>query len=161
MEFILLLKKLKEISPDAAYTKRSRHAILETLPALRPWQSPWQIFMHSLQFGSAIALAGVLLVLVLGGFSTWRFLSPFGLASLDPGSLRAEAEAIDAQLHLASVSYNENLEAADGMAAAESPADDKAAAKKQAEEEAKNLGLVPVTSSTEMTLNDVLGELAE
>lgn len=160
MEPIHLLKKLKEVSPDKAYTKRSRYAILETLPAAGR-QTPWQMLVHSLQFGSAVALAGVLLVLVLGGFSTWRFLSPFGLASLDPGSLKAEAEAIEAQIHLANVTYNDPAPEARLMTDPEAPVAEKGNAEKQAEQEAKSLGLVSVTSSTEMTLDDVLAKLAE
>ena len=60
--------------------------------------------MNALQSGSAIALTGALLFLLIGGFSIARFLETSG--GLDPYSLRAEAEAIDIQIQLAQLAYD-------------------------------------------------------
>jgi hypothetical protein len=51
--------------------------------------------------------AGVFVILLVGGFSTWKFLSPLHVESLDPAGLRAEAHAIDIQIQLADIAYPE------------------------------------------------------
>jgi hypothetical protein len=66
--------------------------------------------MHNVQIGSAIALTALLFVVGFGGFSAWKALSPFRLASLDVANLRAEAEAVsDIQVRLDGVAYAELL----------------------------------------------------
>jgi hypothetical protein len=167
-----LLKQLKHLKPDEAYTLRSRNVILETLPADEvPVLTPWRVFTHSLQFGSSIAMVGIFLILVFGGFSTWSFLSPFRLTSLDPASLRAEAEAVDIQLEIANIRYAPVAKTAPSptaMSIAAEPSEpaplkeNEAAIKAQAETEAKNLGILPASSSqSEATVDDVLEELAQ
>lgn len=99
------LKILRRITPDAEFSRRSRETILG-LPAIAPLR-PWKIFTTSIQFGSAIALTAVLLLVILGGISAWKYLSPFRLSSLDPASLKAEAEAVDIQIELSTLSYTE------------------------------------------------------
>ncbi|MEK7110922.1 MAG: hypothetical protein AAB867_03645, partial [Patescibacteria group bacterium] len=96
MELTELLKKIRTLKADSDYVRSSRAAIVGEAG----WQtgtlrksSPWQVLVHGLQFGSAVTLASIFVVLVIGGFSTWKFLSPFRLASLDPVGLRAEAQA--------------------------------------------------------------------
>jgi len=111
MDLFHELKKFKKIDPDPAYVRRSREMILSSIPE-DPVLSPWRILVHSVQFGSAVTLAVVLLMLVLGGFSAWRFLSPFKLSSLDPASLKAEAQAIDIQIQLTKINYEEAQKAA-------------------------------------------------
>jgi hypothetical protein len=107
MELIELLKKLQRIAPDDEYAVRSRTLILSTEPAQRPLVRAWRLVLHSIQFGSAIALVSVLFILIIGGFSAWQLFSPFKLSSLDPASLRAEAQAIDIQIQLTDVAYSE------------------------------------------------------
>ncbi len=99
MELHEALKKLKEIKPDHEYAARSRNLLLRNYETriARP-ANAWQFILQNLQAGSVMALAGILLLLVAGGFSNWTFLSPLGLSSLDPSSLRAEADAIDIQI---------------------------------------------------------------
>lgn len=101
------LKQLKKILPSREYAARSRAFILGVAQeALRPRLTVWQFVMQNLQIGSAIALTGLLLLLGFGGFSAWKFLSPLGVASLDPANLRAEAEAVrDFQVALNSIQY--------------------------------------------------------
>lgn len=95
------IKKLKEILPSREYADSSRRAILAAE------QYPKWTFVgsltESLSTGVAIVLAGALLVLVMGGFSS---LNPFNLKSLDPAGLKAEAEAIDIQIRLSNLDYN-------------------------------------------------------
>jgi hypothetical protein len=107
MNLFETLRQLKKIYPDNEYTRRVRQHILSSaqetaMPRLTLAQFLWQ----NLQLGSAIALTGLLLLLGFGGFSAWRFLSPYGLNSLDPANLRAEAGAVnDIQVALNSVQY--------------------------------------------------------
>jgi len=100
MNSLEILKKLKEIVPDRYYAERSRTQILATERPRR--LSPWRIFAESLEAGSAMVLAGALLVLILGGFSGINVLN---IASLNPTSLKAEADAIDMQIQLTDLSY--------------------------------------------------------
>jgi hypothetical protein len=102
------LKQLKKLLPSEDYTLRSRAFILATEQELAPLPklTVWQFVVQNLQMGSAIALTALLLLFGLGGFSAWKFLSPFGLRSLDPSGLRAEADAIqDIQVALKTVQY--------------------------------------------------------
>jgi hypothetical protein len=101
------LKKLTFIKPDKDYSKRSRSVILSMLQDMpRPRVTLWQFVMQNVQLGSAIALTGLLLLLGFGGFSAWKAFSPFGINSLDPANLRAEADAVkDIEVALNSVQY--------------------------------------------------------
>jgi len=95
------IQKLKEILPGREYAESSKRAIFAVE------QYPKWSFMgsltESLSTGVAIVLAGALLIMVMGGFSS---LSPFNLKSLDPAGLKAEAEAIDIQIRLSNLDYN-------------------------------------------------------
>lgn len=95
------IKKLKEILPGREYAENSKRTILaaEQYPK---WSFIGSL-TESLGTGMAIVLAGALLVLVMGGFSS---LNPFSLKSLDPAGLKAEAEAIDIQIRLSNLDYN-------------------------------------------------------
>jgi hypothetical protein len=99
------LNKLSAIVPDGEFAQRSRKQILGNVPTAA--RTPWRLFQESLRFGSAVALASVLLIVALGGFATWRSLSPFHISSLDPAGLRAEAQAIDIQVEVANIGYVE------------------------------------------------------
>src|SRR3989344_3871601 len=94
MDILRTLKQLKKIEPDSGYTRRSRSMIVESPVTEQPLWSPWLVLVHGLEFGSAIALTGVFLILVLGGVSLWKNLSPYKLTSLDPAALQAEPEAV-------------------------------------------------------------------
>lgn len=102
MNSLDILKKLKEIAPERYYMERSRTQILTTE---RPRKlSAWKVLVESLEAGSAMVLAGALLVLIFGGFSG---IKPLNIASLNPTNLRAEADAIDMQIQLTNISYND------------------------------------------------------
>lgn len=95
------IKKLKEILPSREYAENSKRTIFvaEQYPK---WTFVGSL-TESLSTGVAIVMAGTLLVLIMGGFSS---LNPFSLKSLDPAGLKAEAEAIDIQIRLSSLDYN-------------------------------------------------------
>jgi hypothetical protein len=140
-----ILKQLKKITPDREYSLHSRISILSLAPGMkRP--SVWQVLVNSFQFSTAVALASLLFILVLGGFSTLKFLSPFHPAGVEIGSIRAEAEAVDAQLQLTGITYvaqaAENGELTD-----------------EAKERAADMGIP--ASSSETTIDDVLDILSE
>ncbi len=101
------LKNLRFIKPDEGYSARSRNVITSMIQDTpRPRITLWQFVLQNIQLGSAIALTGLLLLLGFGGFSAWKSFSPFGINSLDPANLRAEADAVkDIEVALNSVEY--------------------------------------------------------
>lgn len=109
MKYIIaLLKKLKHIEADSSYTRDSRRVILSVPGDARETPlTAWRILANSFHIGSTIVLTGLLIILVLGGFSAGKFLTPFRLSSLDVDSLQAEAEAIDIQIQLTDFEYQE------------------------------------------------------
>lgn len=102
MDSLKILKQLKKIEPEKAYTERSLRSILSTERPRR--LSFWRVMAESLEAGSAIVLVGAFLVLILGGFSGIRSLN---FTNLNPSSLKAEAEAIDIQIQLANLHYQD------------------------------------------------------
>lgn len=107
MDPLNILKQLKKLEPDPEYTRASRRTILartEAREAYAPF-SIGKILIGAFQTGSTIVLTGILLVLILGGFSAGRLLTPFKFSGLSPDSLRAEADAIDIQIKLTDLSY--------------------------------------------------------
>jgi hypothetical protein len=105
-DLISKLKRLQSITPDPDYTRHSRSLLIKT-PIAPKSLSLWRVVVTSFQSGSVIALTAILLLVILGGFSAWQAISPFRLGSLDPASLRAEAEAIDMQIELTNLVYPE------------------------------------------------------
>jgi len=102
MNNLEILKKLRKISTDPLYAERAKMRILNTPQPKRI--SVWRIIFESLEVGSAIVLAGAFLILILGGFSGLKVLN---VATLNPTTLKAEAEAIDAQISLANLNYED------------------------------------------------------
>ncbi|RJQ28902.1 hypothetical protein C4571_02580 [Candidatus Parcubacteria bacterium] len=111
-KFLSIIQKLKYIEAEADYTARSRRFIL-SISADREPKNFWELFLHTAQVGAAVALTGLLIFLILGGFSGWKSLSPLRLSSLDPASLKAEAQAIDIQIRLTNLQYQEPLSASE------------------------------------------------
>ncbi len=161
MDLLSLLKKFKNIQADPSFVAETRRALLESpFPARRP--STWQILAQSLEFGSAIVLAGLLLVAVLGGVSAWRFLSPLKMDGLDPTALQAEAQAVDMQLELTRIHYSESASAGAGAAGPKAASQEPATtAHKTAEKQAQTMGLAPATSSPEPNIDETLDLLSE
>ena len=71
MDIFDTLKKLQRIEADREYTKKSRRLILSVKreSAQTPFGLLGRLILQTFQFGSTIALAGLLLVLVVGGFT--------------------------------------------------------------------------------------------
>jgi hypothetical protein len=103
MNLIELLKQFKHVEPDRDFSRKSRDIILGSRTSFRA--NAWTLFAQNLEFGVSVALASLLIVMVVGGFSAWSILSPFPISNLDPAGLRAEAEAIDIQIRLTHLDY--------------------------------------------------------
>lgn len=163
MDIFSLIKKLHDITPDPEYTDRSKRAILG-LPFEAPRErvTVGRFILNTLQFGSAIALASFLIMLVFGGFSIGGIFEQFRMASLDPQSLRAEADAIDIQIKIAELSYTENTESTP-MTLMAAPKVAPTPISPEVQEAAEALGLsAPQSSSSEtVTIDSVLRTLAE
>ncbi len=97
------LKKLQAIQADKRFTERSRAMLIGTRRPLRVWD----IILKNIELGASVALAGILIIIIFGGFSAWKFLSPLKLSNLDTTGLKAEAQAIDMQIDLTNLNYNE------------------------------------------------------
>lgn len=106
MDLIKNLKQLKNIEADRAFTERSRNLILG--PERGAAVGFWNIVLKNVEVGASLALAGLLIFMILGGFSALKFLSPLRqLTAIDPISLRAEADAINIQIQLTGLDYEE------------------------------------------------------
>ncbi len=105
MQLEKLLKQLKTIEPDIRYTLRSREEILARQPKRGRWLAWKEVVYGIIQSGSAIALTGVIILLMGGAFSLRGIIAREG-GFLDRQSLQAEAQAIDIQIQLADVSYD-------------------------------------------------------
>lgn len=160
MELENIFKKLKKIQPNEMYSRNSRAVILGTLPPEElETRTVWGILSHSFQYGTTVALGVVFLLIILGGFSTWRFLSPIADTNIDQVGMRAEAQVIESQLHLAEIQYTTDEQPAKASSVPVTP-EQAATAKQQAEDNARQMGLV-ASSSDEVSIDDVLAELAK
>lgn len=104
MNILTILKQLKNIEPDREFSRKSRSLVLGRESEKRLTLGEW--ILNNLGAAAALALASVLIFVIIGGFSNWKIFSPLKLSSLDPASLRAEAEAIDIQIKLSNVGYS-------------------------------------------------------
>ncbi|MBU6500372.1 MAG: hypothetical protein KGJ89_00895 [Patescibacteria group bacterium] len=104
MDLLETLKKFKHIEPNQEFSKSSRILILNTPAKIR--FTVWSVILKNMELGASLALAGLLIFMIVGGFSAWKFLAPLQVANLDPSTLRAEAHAIDIQIQLANLNYN-------------------------------------------------------
>jgi hypothetical protein len=109
MELLEILKQFKTITPDPDFTTKSKRAVLAELPLENPVfgvSGIRRIIFHVIETGVAVGLAGLFIILITGGFSG-SVISPVKFSAIDPQTLHAEAQAIDAQIDLASVNYSE------------------------------------------------------
>lgn len=111
MELIELLKKLKNIKPDSDYSRKSRMVVLSCKENRLPIFSfsLKEIASGVLHSGWAMALTAIFLFLTIGSFSVLKILSPATTAVVDLTGLKAEAQAIDAQIELTNVVYNASV----------------------------------------------------
>ncbi|MCR4328075.1 MAG: hypothetical protein NUV53_00980 [Patescibacteria group bacterium] len=102
------LKSLRAIESSPEYHAHSRSVILNTSPKVSRPRIVWGWFLENLEVGASVALAGLCIFLLFAGFSVWRSFSPLSISRLDLAGLRAEAQAIDIQIKLAGLRYEES-----------------------------------------------------
>ena len=111
-----ILKQFKMIESDPAYREKSRRAIL----AMPQAQTGIRFgVLRFLETGVALVLGGFFILLITGGI-VGEQLSPVQYSVVDPQGLRAEAQAVDLQIQLANIKYDE---VATGMSVATSAAE--------------------------------------
>lgn len=108
MELIELLKKLRFLKADSKYTKESRTFILSINKSEKAGFSSAikEVISGVFRSGWSMALTAALLLLAISSFSILKLIYPATTAVVDITGLRAEAQAIDAQIELTSVTYN-------------------------------------------------------
>ncbi|MEK7093882.1 MAG: hypothetical protein AAB903_00905, partial [Patescibacteria group bacterium] len=101
------LKILKNIEPDRNYADRSLSTIVMSP---RNSKTSWFsfTFFRVAEYGAAVAMVGLLLFVMVGNSSLVSLFSPIRSNSLNSGGLRAEAEAIDIQIKLLGLDYEES-----------------------------------------------------
>jgi len=106
MDLFKTLQQFKNIEPDKGFTRRSRNLILNRGNTFSANIS--RVLFGSLETGAAVALVGLLMLIILGGASHIKILEPLQITAIDPSSIRAEAEAIDIQIQLTGLNYEES-----------------------------------------------------
>ena len=111
MEIIELLKKIKSVEANHDYSRKSRGIILSHAKeeTFNSNITVGGIIAGVFRSGWATALTAVFLFLVIGGFSVLKIFSPATTAVVDITGLKAEAQAIDAQIELTNIVYNATL----------------------------------------------------
>ncbi|MCL5733408.1 MAG: hypothetical protein M1334_01945 [Patescibacteria group bacterium] len=104
MDSLESLKKLKKIEPDLRFSRESKALILSS--PIRPSYGPLNLIIRSMESSLAIALGGVLLLILLGGVSLFKFLIPDQTANLNFNNIQAEAQEINTQIKLANLNYS-------------------------------------------------------
>lgn len=97
MDLLKELKNLKNVSPDAEFLLRSKRDILE--PRVLARQFFGIDFTNSRMAFATLGLVGIFV------FGFVRLASPMKVAKVDPGALKAEAQAIDIQIELTNLNY--------------------------------------------------------
>ncbi len=97
------LKQLKKIEPDSKFSQESKLLILSS-PS-RSFYGPLTVILRGMESSLAIALGSILLIILLGGISIFKFLSPNQTASLNFNNIKAEAQEVNAQIKLANLNY--------------------------------------------------------
>jgi len=121
MKLFDILKQFKNIQPDAEFSQRTRTEILLSPQSERRTMRGVFAFLHIVETGVAVVLAGFFILILTGSFSPTRSISPIQYAVIDPQGLHAEAQAIDMQIQLADVEYPQVTSTAAGSTVA-SPA---------------------------------------
>ena len=103
---------MQKIEADKRFKERSRVVIIGT----QKRRSVWDVILKNVELGTSFALAGILIITIFGGFSAWRFLLPLKLSNLDTTGLKAEAQAVDIQIQLTNLNYDEITGAAESTA---------------------------------------------
>jgi hypothetical protein len=105
MKLFDLLKQFKNIEPNAEYSQHSRTEILLSPQSGHRTLGSVFTFLHVIETGVAVSLAGFFMFILASSFSSTRSTSPIQYAVIDPTGLHAEAQAIDMQIQLANIGY--------------------------------------------------------
>ncbi len=105
MKLFDTLKQFKNIEPDAEFSRRSRRDILLSPQTERRSMRGVFAFLHLLETGAAVVLAGFFILILTGSFPAARSIAPIQYSVIDPQGLHAEAQAIDMQIRLADIEY--------------------------------------------------------
>ena len=111
MQLDTILKQLKTIKPDADYAARVRASLTKLEPrpstSLRVRKTLREVLRETIQSGSALALASLALIVILGGASFFDAGNHIVLGTpLDPAHITAEAQAIDIEVQLSGLEYS-------------------------------------------------------
>ncbi|MEN9341759.1 MAG: hypothetical protein RIQ54_15 [Candidatus Parcubacteria bacterium] len=104
------LRQLKKIVPDEQAMRKSRGIILAHDPYPTPpsWATRiGSLIVENVQIATSIALTSITILLFTSGPSFLEKISPLKFASVDRSAITAEAEAVDIQIKLADLAYNE------------------------------------------------------
>jgi hypothetical protein len=106
MQLFEILKQFKRIEPDQAFKEKSKRAVLSYQPRQRV--SLRRAIMGFFETGIALALTGFFILLITGRFSGSSYIAPVQFSVINPQTLHAEAQAVDIQIQLANLSYQES-----------------------------------------------------
>jgi hypothetical protein len=104
MDLLEILKQFKTIASDPVAREISKRAILATTP--KQHFGFRRILAGVFETGVAVALSVFFIMVIAGQFSNLP-VAPVQLSVINPDTLRAEAQAIDIQIELAKLSYEE------------------------------------------------------
>lgn len=174
------LKKLRRIEAHADVIKRSREFILTSrqsstheaavfvnAPDATSRQiSVWDIILKNFEFGASVALAGALILMIFGGFSAWKLFSPLQLRNLDASGIKAEAQALDIQIQLTKLSYDEISDTARPTVSASetqapAPVKTRVIKKQPAQVQVPDAPSAPAPSEEPLSVEEALEQLAE
>ncbi len=157
MDLLNTLKKFKNIQPERGYAEKSRSLVLSVKREAR--FNVWNIALRNIELGATFALAGVLILLIVGGFSSWEGAAPLYISNLDPAGLKAEATAIDIQIQLMNLDYAGGAVSAKSAESTTplSPAANEAAPAAPT----ANTALPNTTTSAPISIDEVLLKLSE
>ena len=111
MNLFEILKQFKTIQPNADFTEKSKRGILAQMP--KEPVSARRFIFGILETGIAVALAGFFILILTGQFSNNAYIAPVQLSVVNPETLRAEAQAVDIQIQLANLTYQESSSTSD------------------------------------------------
>ncbi len=148
------LKQLKNIEAGREFTKKSRGLVLASLniePSAN--KKVFGTLLSVFDVVASLALAGFLIVLILGGVSSFKAFQPLQITAIDPANIKAEAQAVDLQIQLANLNYKDSSVRSSGESTVPS------GAKKQSN--TKNTSNEKVANSDQLSIDEALRLLSE
>ncbi len=157
MDLLKSLRKLNKIHPDQEYARKSKLVVLST-EQLPPEPSVFKLFaVSSARFTTALAIVAIFILVVVGGFSINKTGDEI-ISGLDLRGLRAEAQAIDIQIELTRVVYEEGDQTAKTIIVAKKISPSTKEEDGAIIDAEKILGEINESTSTEVTTIDAILE---